>query len=139
MEDILGEPRVHVPNELPTHPTLMLDPDFIHSDDSFRSDLEVSFSSGTRNKNFDPGIFFEVQSKRFLSRNTFSISFIRNLLCPVIETLLPFLSKNEDKEKDIHKRIKTKPNPIKPSTGREKSVKSRSRDREQLSGPLNPR
>ncbi|GJS47700.1 hypothetical protein Tco_0597821 [Tanacetum coccineum] len=96
MEDILGEPRVHMPNVLPTHPTLMLDSDFIPSDDSLGSDLEVSFPSGTRNKIFDPGIFFEVQSKRFLSRDTFSISFIRNPLCPVIETLLPFSSKNED-------------------------------------------
>nr|GEY18224.1 hypothetical protein [Tanacetum cinerariifolium] len=33
MEDNLGEPRVHVPNVLPTHPTLMLDSDFIPSDD----------------------------------------------------------------------------------------------------------
>ncbi|GKA05850.1 hypothetical protein Tco_0684970 [Tanacetum coccineum] len=97
MEDILGEPRVHVPNVLPTHPTLMLDSDFIPSDDSLRSDLEVSFPSGTRNKIFDPRIFFEVQSKRFLSRDTFSISFIRNPLCPVIESLLLFSSKNEDK------------------------------------------
>ncbi|GKF02881.1 hypothetical protein Tco_0029804 [Tanacetum coccineum] len=92
-EDILGEPRVHVPNELPT---LMLDSHFIPSDDSFGSELEVSFPSGTRNNIFDLGIFFEVQSKRFLSRDTFSISFIRNTLCPVIETLLPFSSKNED-------------------------------------------
>ncbi|GJZ34019.1 hypothetical protein Tco_0579455 [Tanacetum coccineum] len=60
MEDILGEPRVHVPNVLPTHPTLMLNSDFIPSDDSLGSDLEVSFPSGTRNKIFDPGIFFEV-------------------------------------------------------------------------------
>ncbi|GJT25493.1 hypothetical protein Tco_0895430 [Tanacetum coccineum] len=97
MEDILGEPRVHVPNVLPTHSTLMLDSDFIPSDDSLGSDLEVSFPSGTRNKIFDPGIFFEVQSKIFLSRDTFSISFIRNPLCPVIETLLSFSSKNEDK------------------------------------------
>ncbi|GKC82011.1 hypothetical protein Tco_1137728, partial [Tanacetum coccineum] len=97
MEDILGEPRVHVPNELPTHPTLMLDSDFIPSDDSLGSDLEVSFSFGTRNKIFDPMIFFEDQSKRFLSRDTFSISFIRNPLYPVIETVLPFSSKNEDK------------------------------------------
>ncbi|GJR32608.1 hypothetical protein Tco_1108840 [Tanacetum coccineum] len=67
MEDILGEPRVHVPNELPTYTTLMLDSDFIPSDDSFGSDLEVSFPSGTRNKIFHSGIFFEVQSKRFLS------------------------------------------------------------------------
>ncbi|GKE64587.1 hypothetical protein Tco_1518748 [Tanacetum coccineum] len=97
MEDILGEPRVHVPNVLPTHLTLMLDSDFILSDDSLGSDLEVSFPSGTRNKIFDSGILFEVQSKRFLSRDTFSISFIRNHLCPVIETLLPFSSENEDK------------------------------------------
>nr|GFA79576.1 hypothetical protein [Tanacetum cinerariifolium] len=97
MEDILGGPHVHVPNVLPTHPTLMLDSDFIPSDDFIGSDLEVSFPSGTRNKIFDPGIFFEVQSKRFLSRDTFSISFIRNLLCPVIETLLPFLSENKEK------------------------------------------
>ncbi|GKB78782.1 retrotransposon protein, putative, ty1-copia subclass [Tanacetum coccineum] len=67
MEDILGEPRVHVPNVLPTHPTLMLNSDFIPFDDSLGSDLEVSFPSGTRNKIFDPGIFFEVQSKSFLS------------------------------------------------------------------------
>nr|GEW86662.1 hypothetical protein [Tanacetum cinerariifolium] len=58
MEDILGEPHVHVPNVLPTHPSLMLDSDFIPSDDSFRSDLEVSFPSGTRNKIFDPGVFY---------------------------------------------------------------------------------
>nr|GEX95041.1 hypothetical protein [Tanacetum cinerariifolium] len=66
MEDILGAPHVHVPNVLPTHPTLMLDSNFIPSDDSLGSDLEVSLLSGTRNKIFDPGIFFEVQSKRFL-------------------------------------------------------------------------
>ncbi|GJY45921.1 hypothetical protein Tco_0434984 [Tanacetum coccineum] len=58
----------------------MMDSDFIPSDDSLRSDLEVSFPSGTRNKIFDLGIFFEVQSKRFLSQDTFSISFIRNPL-----------------------------------------------------------
>nr|GEV56328.1 hypothetical protein [Tanacetum cinerariifolium] len=63
MEDILGETHVHVPNVLPTHPALMLDSDFMPSDDSFGSDLEVSFSSRTRNKIFDLGIFFEVQSK----------------------------------------------------------------------------
>ncbi|GJX84033.1 hypothetical protein Tco_0333514, partial [Tanacetum coccineum] len=67
MEDILGEPHVHMPNVLPTHPTLMLDSDCIPSDDSLRSNLEVSFPFGTRNKIFDPGIFLEFQSKRFLS------------------------------------------------------------------------
>ncbi|GKC94956.1 hypothetical protein Tco_1160398 [Tanacetum coccineum] len=84
MEDILGEPRAHVPNELHTHPTLLLDSDFIPSDDSLGYDLEVSFPSETRNKIFDPGIFFKVQSKRFLSQDTFSISFIRNPRCLVI-------------------------------------------------------
>ncbi|GJS84258.1 hypothetical protein Tco_0750799 [Tanacetum coccineum] len=59
LEDILVEPRVHVPNVLPTHPTLMMDSDFSPSDNSLRSDLELSFPSGTRNKIFDPGIFFE--------------------------------------------------------------------------------
>nr|GEU37991.1 hypothetical protein [Tanacetum cinerariifolium] len=96
IKDNLGEPLVHVPNVLPTHPTLMLDSDFIPFDDSLGSDLEVSFPSGTRNKIFDPGIFFEVQSKNFLSWVTFYISFIRDPLCSVIESLLPFLSKNED-------------------------------------------
>nr|GEV73560.1 hypothetical protein [Tanacetum cinerariifolium] len=89
------EPQVHVPNVLPTHLTLMLDSDFIPLDDSLGSYLEVSFPSGTRNKIFDPVIFFEVQSKNFLSRDTFYISFICDPLCPVIETLLPFSSENE--------------------------------------------
>ncbi|GKA98640.1 hypothetical protein Tco_0826577 [Tanacetum coccineum] len=73
VEDIFDnptrEPRVHVPNVLPTHPTLHLDLDFTLS----------------------------IQSKIFLSRDAFSISFIRNPLFPVIFTLLPFSSKNEDK------------------------------------------
>ncbi|GJS88576.1 hypothetical protein Tco_0771212 [Tanacetum coccineum] len=76
IEDILGEPCVHMPNVLPIHPTLMLDSDFIPSDDSLRSNLEVSFPSENRNKIFDPGIFFEVQSKRFLSRDTFSPTYL---------------------------------------------------------------
>ncbi|GJT80704.1 hypothetical protein Tco_1055046 [Tanacetum coccineum] len=57
IEDILGEPRVHVPNVLPTHPILMLDSNFIPSDDSLGS--EVSFPSRNRNKIFDPGISIE--------------------------------------------------------------------------------
>ncbi|GKB74345.1 hypothetical protein Tco_0935757 [Tanacetum coccineum] len=95
MEDFLGEPCV--PNVLPNHPTLYLDSDFAPSDDSLGSDLVVSFPSGTRNKIFDPGIFIEVQSKRFLSLNEFSISFIRDPLSPVFDTLLPFSSENEEK------------------------------------------
>ncbi|GJZ21067.1 hypothetical protein Tco_0558106 [Tanacetum coccineum] len=101
VEDIFDnptrEPRVHVPNVLPTHPTLHLDSDFTLSSDSLGSDLVVSFPSGTRNKIFDPGIFHEVQSKRFLSPNEFSISFIRDPLSPVFDTLLPFSSENENK------------------------------------------
>ncbi|GJX73829.1 hypothetical protein Tco_0312424 [Tanacetum coccineum] len=93
---VIGEPRVYVPNVLPTNTTLMLNSDSIPSDDSLGFDLEVSFPSGTRNKIFDLGIFFEVQSKRFLSPNEFSISFIRDPLSPVFDTLLPFLSENED-------------------------------------------
>ncbi|GJS69200.1 hypothetical protein Tco_0702041 [Tanacetum coccineum] len=95
IKDILGEPRV--PNVLPTHPTHYLDSDFAPSDDSLESDLVVSFPSGTRNKIFDPGIFIEVQSKRFLSPNEFSISFICEPLSQVFDTLLPFSSKNEEK------------------------------------------
>ncbi|GJY02596.1 hypothetical protein Tco_0360748 [Tanacetum coccineum] len=47
-------------------------------------------------KKIDPGIFIEVQSKRFLSPNEFSISFIRDPLSPVFDTLLPFPFENED-------------------------------------------
>ncbi|GJR60590.1 hypothetical protein Tco_1502752 [Tanacetum coccineum] len=101
VEDIFDnptrEPRVHVPNVLPTHPTLHLDSDFTISSDSLGSDLVVSFPSGTRNKIFDPGIFIGVQSKIFLSRDAFSISFMRDPLSPVFNTLLPFSSENEDK------------------------------------------
>nr|GEU49274.1 hypothetical protein [Tanacetum cinerariifolium] len=46
MEDILGEPHVHVPN--------MLNSDFIHSDDSLRSDLEAQ-DSVNKNKRFMGG------------------------------------------------------------------------------------
>ncbi|GJV05850.1 hypothetical protein Tco_1343506 [Tanacetum coccineum] len=56
-----------------------------------------SFPSETRNKIFDPGISIEVPSEKFLSRDEFSISFIRDPLSPMIDTFLPFLSKNEDK------------------------------------------
>ncbi|GKB70003.1 hypothetical protein Tco_0931415 [Tanacetum coccineum] len=101
VEDIFDnptrEPRVHVPNVLPTHPTLHLDSDFTLSSDSLGSDLVVSFPSGTKNKILDPWIFIGVQSKRFLSPDKFSISFIRDPPFPVIDTLLPFSSENEDK------------------------------------------
>ncbi|GKE82598.1 hypothetical protein Tco_1552598 [Tanacetum coccineum] len=99
VEDIFDnptrEPRVHVPNVLPTHPTLHLDSDFTLSSDSLGYDLAVSFHFETKNKIFDLGIFIEVQSKRFLSPNEFSI--MRDPLSPVFNTLLPFSSENEDK------------------------------------------
>ncbi|GKF18701.1 hypothetical protein Tco_0063619, partial [Tanacetum coccineum] len=100
VEDIFYNPtrelRVHVPNVLTTHSTLQLDSDFTLSSDSLGSNLVVSFPSGTRNKIFDPGIFIEVQSKRFLSSNEFSVSFIRDPLSPVFKTLLPFSFENDD-------------------------------------------
>ncbi|GJZ53700.1 hypothetical protein Tco_0608585 [Tanacetum coccineum] len=63
VEDIFDnptrKPRVHVPDVLPTHPTLHLDSDFTLSSDSLGSDLVVSFPFETRNKIFDLGIFIE--------------------------------------------------------------------------------
>ncbi|GKE81544.1 hypothetical protein Tco_1551544, partial [Tanacetum coccineum] len=97
VEDIFGEPRVHMPNVLPTHPTICQDLDFTLSTDFSGFDIVVSFPSGNRNKTFDPGISIEVQSKRFLSLNKFSISFISDPLSSVLETLLPFSSEIEDK------------------------------------------
>nr|GEV60631.1 hypothetical protein [Tanacetum cinerariifolium] len=91
------EPRVHVPNVLTTRSTLHLDLDFTLSSDSLGSNLVVSFPFGTRNKIFDPGIFIGVQSKRFLSLDEFSFSFIHDPPFSVIDTLLLFSSKNEDK------------------------------------------
>ncbi|GKE85261.1 hypothetical protein Tco_1559003 [Tanacetum coccineum] len=70
---------------------------FTISSDSLGFDLVVSFPSETRNKIFDPGIFIRVQSKIFLSRDAFCISFICDPLFLVIDTLLPFSSENEDK------------------------------------------
>ncbi|GKD38863.1 hypothetical protein Tco_1259070, partial [Tanacetum coccineum] len=91
------EVQVQMPNVLPTLPTLYLDLDFTLSYDFSGLNLVASFPSGNRNKTFDPGISIEVQSKRFLSLNKFSISFISDPLSPVLETLLPFSSENEDK------------------------------------------
>ncbi|GJV87235.1 hypothetical protein Tco_1531173 [Tanacetum coccineum] len=83
----ISEHYVLMPNILPTLPTLDLDSDFTPYHDSL----------GSGNKIFDPGIFIEVQSERLLSWDEFSISFIRDPLSPVFDTLLPFSSKNEDK------------------------------------------
>ncbi|GJW84384.1 hypothetical protein Tco_0157529 [Tanacetum coccineum] len=83
----ISEHYVLMPNILPTLPTLDPDSDFTPYHDSL----------GSGNKIFNPGIFIEVQSERLLSWDEFSISFIRDPLSPVFDTLLPFSSKNEDK------------------------------------------
>ncbi|GJR05904.1 hypothetical protein Tco_0528888 [Tanacetum coccineum] len=97
-DNLTRERYVHVLHDLPTLPTFNW---ILYSLFSkwipLGSDLVVSFPSGTRNKIFDPVIFIEVQSKRFLSPNEFSISFMRDPLFSVFNTLLPFSSKNEDK------------------------------------------
>nr|GEZ83282.1 hypothetical protein [Tanacetum cinerariifolium] len=49
VEDILGELHVHMPNVLPTHPNLMLDSDFIPSDNSL-PESEI-FYFDTKEKN----------------------------------------------------------------------------------------
>nr|GFA01527.1 hypothetical protein [Tanacetum cinerariifolium] len=97
---ILGPPRVYVPNVLPTHPILYQDSDFSSFDDSLGSDLEISFPFRTRNKIFDPGIFLEVKSKRFLSRDTFSPTYMSLTFedlhylsfTYVIQTFLPYFT-----------------------------------------------
>ncbi|GKA62001.1 hypothetical protein Tco_0761520, partial [Tanacetum coccineum] len=84
--DVVEDIPVDVPNILPTHPSLHMDFDFIPSHNDLGSDLDVSSPSGDRNKIYDPGICIEVESTRFLAT-----------LSPVIDTLLPFSSENEDK------------------------------------------
>ncbi|GKF04305.1 hypothetical protein Tco_0034973 [Tanacetum coccineum] len=81
--DVVEDIPVDVPHILPT---LHMDFDFIPSHNDLGSDLDVSSPFGDRNKIYDPGICIEVESTRFLTT-----------LSPVIDTLLPFSSKNEDK------------------------------------------
>ncbi|GKD82023.1 hypothetical protein Tco_1348862 [Tanacetum coccineum] len=84
--DVVDDILVDVPYILTTHPTLHMDFDFIPSHNDLGSDLDVSSPSGDRSKIYDPGICIEVESTRILAT-----------LSPVIDTLLPFSSKNEDK------------------------------------------
>ncbi|GKF66957.1 hypothetical protein Tco_0193474, partial [Tanacetum coccineum] len=84
--DVVEGIPVDVPNILPTHPTLHMDFDFIPSHNDLGSDLDVSSPSGDRNKIYDLRICIKVESTRFLAT-----------LSPMINTLLPFSSKNEDK------------------------------------------
>ncbi|GJT05786.1 hypothetical protein Tco_0840248 [Tanacetum coccineum] len=83
----ISEHYVLMPNILPTLPTFDLDLDFTPSHDSL----------GFRNTIFDPGIFIEIQSERLLSWDEFSISFIRDHLSPLFDTIVPFSSENKDK------------------------------------------
>ncbi|GJR98321.1 hypothetical protein Tco_0270495 [Tanacetum coccineum] len=83
--DVVEDILVDVPNILPTHPALHADFDFIPSND-LGSDLDDSSPFGDRNKIYDPGICIEVESTRILA--TLSL---------VIDTLLLFSSKNDDK------------------------------------------
>ncbi|GJW97678.1 putative reverse transcriptase domain-containing protein [Tanacetum coccineum] len=94
------EPRVHIPNVLPTLPTLYLDLDFTLSYDFSGLNLVASFPSRNRNKTFDPGISIEVQYKRFLSLNNFSISFINDPLSLVLEICFHFHPKMRTKIND---------------------------------------
>ncbi|GJW68166.1 hypothetical protein Tco_0122590 [Tanacetum coccineum] len=84
--DVVEDIPVDVPNILPTHPTLHMDSDFISSHNDLGSDLDVSSPSGDRNKIYDPGICIEVESTR-----------ITATLSPVIDTLHPFSSENDEK------------------------------------------
>ncbi|GJW48606.1 hypothetical protein Tco_0080252 [Tanacetum coccineum] len=84
--DVVEDIPVDVPNILPTHPALLMDFDFIPSNNDLGSDLDVSSPSGDRNKIYDPGICIEVESTGILAP-----------LSPVTDTLLTFSSENEDK------------------------------------------
>ncbi|GJU85632.1 hypothetical protein Tco_1293178 [Tanacetum coccineum] len=84
-DDVVEDIPIDVPNILAPHPTLQLDFDFIPYND-LGSDHDVSSPSVNRYKIYDPGICIEVESTRFLST-----------LSPLIDILLPFSSKNENK------------------------------------------
>ncbi|GJX39772.1 hypothetical protein Tco_0253075, partial [Tanacetum coccineum] len=84
--DVVEDIPVDVPNILPTHPALLMDFDFIPSNNDVGSDLDDSSPSGDRNKIYDPGICIEVESMGILAP-----------LSPVIDTLLTFSFENEDK------------------------------------------
>ncbi|GJX34548.1 hypothetical protein Tco_0246105 [Tanacetum coccineum] len=84
--DVVKDIPIDVPNILPTHPTIHMDFDFIPTHNDLGSNLDVSSPFGDGNKIYDPGICIEVKSTRFIATHS-----------PVIDTLLPFSSENEDK------------------------------------------
>ncbi|GKE28483.1 hypothetical protein Tco_1443867, partial [Tanacetum coccineum] len=87
MEDILGEPRVHVPNVLPTHPTLMMDSDVIIRTflPYFTYPIDSSFplSFGSEDTIFDPGIStFHVSSLKPVAYENPMVIFLFFCFCP---------------------------------------------------------
>ncbi|GJS80996.1 hypothetical protein Tco_0747537 [Tanacetum coccineum] len=94
-----GSPTSYTDLSLPDYEAFFCDSE-LDSGDFTMDVVEDIFDNPTREPRvhiFDPGIFREVQSKRFLSLNEFSISFIRDPLSPVFDSLLPFSSENKDK------------------------------------------
>ncbi|GJR68020.1 hypothetical protein Tco_0014085 [Tanacetum coccineum] len=87
MEDIFGEPRVHVPNVLPTHPTLMMDSDFIIRTflPFFTYPVTSSslLSSGNEDTIFDPGIStFHFSSLKPVAHENPIVIFLFFCFCP---------------------------------------------------------
>ncbi|GJU79431.1 hypothetical protein Tco_1281796 [Tanacetum coccineum] len=87
MEDILGEPRVHVPNVLPTHPTLMMDSDVIIRTflPYFTYLMDSSFppSSGNEDTIFDPDIStFHFSSLKPVAYENPIVIFLFFCFCP---------------------------------------------------------
>ncbi|GJR32109.1 hypothetical protein Tco_1108341 [Tanacetum coccineum] len=81
-----------------------MDFDFIPSHNDLGSDLDVSSPSGDRNKIYDPRICIEVKSTRFLATHS-----------PVIDTLLPFSSENEEQSLSNHEFLVFKTRNLPPS------------------------
>ncbi|GKB47337.1 hypothetical protein Tco_0898090 [Tanacetum coccineum] len=87
MEDILGEPRVYTPNVLPTHPTLMMDSDFIiRTFLPFFTYPVISsslFSFGSEDTIFDPGIStFHFSSLKPVAYENPIVIFLFICFCP---------------------------------------------------------
>ncbi|GKE18178.1 hypothetical protein Tco_1425755, partial [Tanacetum coccineum] len=110
--DVVEDIPVDVPNILPTHPALQLDFNFIPSNDlgsdldSFHFDVPSSTRPHAKPSD-DDGIYFEPDTGFLTAKVVGDTSehYVRMpillpaqpTLCPVIDTLLPFSSKNEDK------------------------------------------
>ncbi|GKA50549.1 hypothetical protein Tco_0743622 [Tanacetum coccineum] len=87
MEDILGEPRVHVPNVLPTHPTLLIDSDLIIRTFlpyfTYPAISYFLFSSGNEDIIFDPDIStFYFSSLKPVAYENLIVIFLFFCFCP---------------------------------------------------------